>query len=904
MRLKFLAVLPCLLFLPSLALPEEPAVRFFETKIRPVLAEHCWSCHGPNKQRGGLRFDSRQGMLAEGDHGPAVMPGEPDKSFLLHAVRQNGEIKMPPKGKLTPEAIHDLATWIKMGAPWPAVNVPVATESWRSHWAFQPVRNPAAPTPKDRSWRRNSIDDFILDGLESNGLQPADRAPPRTLVRRLSFDVIGLPPTPTEVDEYVRDAAVDPEAATTRLVDRLLASPHYGERWGRHWLDVARYADTKGYVFFEEPNFPWASTYRDYVIESLNRDLPYDRFVLEQLAADHLDLGQDRRPLRALGFLTLGGRFMSNQHDILDDRIDVVTRGLLGLTVTCARCHDHKYDPVSQRDYYALYGVFASCAEPTVPPLYEPPPTTDEYVKFDKELKAREQKLTEFVKAKHSELVTGARQRVAEYLLAAQAAQDAPNTEEFMLIADGRDLNPTMIARWQSYLKRRAQTHDPVFAPWYALATLPKPEFSQSAAQVLAQVKGPINARVAMALAAPVKDLADVAQRYAALLLEVDKKWQNVKEAARLDDPADEELRQVFYAPDAAANIALLPYGDLSLLPDRASQGKLQELRKALEQWRSTGAGAPPRAMVLEDLTTPVEPYVFLRGNPNNRGPVVPRQFLTVLAGPKPAPSQKGSGRLELARAIATRDNPLTARVIVNRIWAHYFGAGLVRTPSDFGLRGEAPSHPELLDHLANAFMAEGWSMKKLHRRLLLSATYRQSSQASQAALLRDPDNRFLARMPRRRLDFEATRDALLAVAGRLQPTLGGPSAKDLFASNRRTLYGFLDRLNVPGLYRTFDFPSPDATSPQREDTTIAPQALFLMNHPFVVRCAQGVMRRPAVTSLKDEAAKIEQIYGVLFGRAPTPEEHAFGQEYLTSGGTWDRFVHALLQCNEFVWLD
>ncbi len=723
----------------------------------------------------------------------------------------------------------------------------------KRHWAFQPVRRPNPPAVRDTAWARTPVDRFILAKLEEKGLGPSPPADRRTLIRRATFDLLGLPPTPAEVAAFEADPAPD---AFARLIDRLLASPHYGERWGRYWLDVARYADTKGYVFFEEAEFPWAWTYRDYVIRAFNDDLPYDRFILEQLAADRLPPRKDRRPLTALGFVTLGGRFMNNAHDILDDRIDVVSRGLMGLTVGCARCHDHKFDPITQRDYYALYGVFASCAEPTVPPLFADPPNTKEYAAFAKELQAREMKLKDFVRAKHEELVKSAQVRVAEYLMAAHAQRDQPTTEEFMLIADGTDLNPTMIVRYQKHLERTRSARDPVWQVWHALADLPEKEFAAKAPALCTALAAkrdsarPINPLVTPRFAdKPPRTLAETAKRYAELLNRAEKLWQEaLKEATSakrpaptaLADSAQEELRQAFHGPDAPANVALLPYGDLSLLPDRPSQGKLQELKKAVEQWRASGPGAPPRAMVLEDLPTPYQPRVFRRGNPNNPGEAVPRQFVEVLSANTGQPFRNGSGRLELARAIASNDNPLTARVLVNRLWQHHFGRGLVTTPSDFGLRSDPPSHPELLDYLASEFVASGWSIKAIHRQIMLSAAYQQGDDDRSACRRVDPENTLLWRMVPRRLDLEATRDALLAVAGRLSPTLGGPSVKDLTstAATRRTLYGHLDRLNVPALYRTFDFPNPDATSPQRDNTTVAPQALFLMNHPFAIDCA------------------------------------------------------------------
>jgi hypothetical protein len=909
----------CLLSWPLLTVAASPE-EFFEARVRPVLAEHCWSCHGPAKQRTGLRLDSRAALLRGGDHGPAVVPGDPDNSLLVKAVRRAGDVKMPPKTPLPSAAVEALAAWVKMGAPWPqgrAAAGPVADDAWKRHWAFQPVRDPPPPAVRDTRWPRTTVDRFILAKLEEKGLTPSPEADRRTLIRRLSFDLLGLPPELAEVDAFVNDPAPD---AYERLVDRLLASPHYGERWGRHWLDVARYADTKGYVFFQESDFPWAYTYRDYVIRAFNEDLPYDRFLVEQLAADRLPLGADKRPLTALGFLTLGGRFLNNDQDILDDRIDVVCRGLLGLTVTCARCHDHKFDPILQQDYYSLYGVFASSVEPTVPPLFQEPPRTDEYAKFEKELRAREQKLIEFVQAKHAELVSAAKARSAEYLLAAHALRGQPSTEDFMLIADGGDLNPRMLQRWQAYLRRTRQGHDPVWAPWHALADLPEKDFAARAAELCARLgqpdpARPINPVVAKAFAGrPPGSLKEAAQRYGELLNAADKLWQEAVQRgpapAGLPDPAEEELRQVFYGPDAPPNVAMNPVGDLDLLPDRPSQAKLQELRKAVETWRVTGPGAPPRAMVLEDAPTPYQPRVFLRGNPNNPGEAVPRQFLGVLAGDRRRPFEHGSGRLDLARAIADRGNPLTARVLVNRVWLHHFGQGLVRTPSDFGLRSDPPSHPDLLDHLATAFMNGGWSVKKLQRLIALSAAYRQRSDDRPECRRVDPENVLLWKANRQRLDFETTRDALLAMAGTLDGTVGGPSVKNVtdLSARRRTVYGYLDRLNVPGLYRTFDFPSPDATNPQRAATTVPQQALFLMNNPFVLECARKLVRRPEVAAEPDVGRRVERLYRLVYGRAPAAEETALAREFVGAApGTpvaWERYAQALLLANEFVFVD
>src|SRR5579885_560826 len=414
--------------LPAAAEPAKPATpaeaaEFFEKRVRPVLVENCQACHGDKKQRGGLRLDSRAALLKGGENGPAVAPGDPGKSRLIQAVRHAGDLKMPPKKQLPAEAVEALAAWVKMGAPWPetpqaAQGDPLSPAAARDrHWAFRPVRKPVLPAVRHEGWVRTPVDRFILARLEEKGHRPAPPADRRTLLRRITFDLIGLPPTPEEVDAFLNDPSPD---AYEKVVDRLLASPHYGERWGRHWLDVARYADTKGYVFTDERRFPFSYTYRDWVIRSLNEDLPYDQFVLQQLAADQLLPltlssppaaggegrvgGDDKRSLAAMGFLTLGRRFLNNPHDIIDDRIDVVCRGLMGLTVACARCHDHKYDPISQKDYYALYGVFASSVEPKELPVLMEPTPSPAYRAYEKELAVLQKAVDDYREAHKAEL--------------------------------------------------------------------------------------------------------------------------------------------------------------------------------------------------------------------------------------------------------------------------------------------------------------------------------------------------------------------------------------------------------------------------------------------------------------------------------------------------------------------
>jgi hypothetical protein len=923
MRAALLAALGFLLFNPAVgrAAPNPEAVEFFEKKVRPVLASHCLACHGPAKQRGGLRLDSRAALLEGGDSGPAVVPGQPERSLLLRAVRHSGELKMPPKKKLAPGAVEALALWVKRGAPWPAgaASAPATSsvaEARKQHWSFRPVRAGPPPAVKGADWCRTPVDQFIVARLEEKGLTPSVEADKRTLLRRVYFDLLGLPPTPEAVADFLADRRPD---AYERLVDRLLASPHYGERWGRHWLDVARYADTKGYVFTQERRFPYSYTYRDYVIRAFNDDLPYDTFLLHQLAADQLPLGEDPAPLAAMGFLTLGRRFLNNPHDIIDDRIDVTMRGLQGLTVACARCHDHKFDPIPTRDYYSLYGVFASSVEPADLPLLVKPGRSAALAASTKELEAREAKVNQPLRERHAELLPAFRARAADYLLAAEGKP-------------GRgDFQRALLARWRAFLRQTRKTHHPVLAPWHAFAALPAGEFARRAPAVAAKVAAnsdpgkPINPAGTKALAgAAPKSLAEVARRYGELFASADRQWQEALSRARtagmpppkaLADSAWEQVRRVLYGAGSPVNI---PPAEIERYLDRAMRNRLTPLRKRVKQWKATGPGAPPRAMVLRDAPVPHNPRVLVRGNPNNPGVSVPRQYLEVIAGEGRKPFTRGSGRLELGRALADPNNPLTARVMVNRVWQHHFGEGLVRTPSDFGLRGEPPTHPELLDYLADSFVKHGWSVKKLHRLILLSAAYRQRSEDGPKGLALDPENRLLWRMNRRRLEFEPLRDALLAAAGRLDLQVGGPPVDVTGApsSPRRSVYGFIDRQNLPGLFRTFDLASPDSSTARRHTTTVPQQALFLMNSPFLVEQARAFAGRPDVAGPKGDEARVQRLHWLAYGRPADAEEVALGLAFVKEAAgevgkpgapklsPWEQYAQVLLLANEFSFVD
>jgi cytochrome c553 len=760
---------------------------FFEAKVRPLLVAHCLECHGVDKHKAGLRLDRRDVMLKGSETGPVVVPGKPDLSPLIEAIRYEGDVQMPPKGKLKDHEIAALTEWVKRGAIWPeprrglsALAVassttgasPVAASARaraRSFWSFQPVADPVPPAVANDAWPSSPIDRFILAKLEQNGLSPAPPADRPTLIRRASFDLIGLPPTVEDIDTVVRDQA---PGAFGRVVDRLLASPHYGERWGRYWLDLARYGEDQAHSF--QPRlYPGGFRYRDWLVRAINGDMPYDRFITEQIAGDLLD-GPDRLGrLAALGFFACGPVYYGdrNKLDQYADRIDTLTRSFLGLTVACARCHDHKYDPIPTADYYALAGVFASTEYVEAP--VGRPEQIEAYNKAQAGIQAKDREITSFLKA--------------------QAER----------------------------LKQKTSVN---------------------------------------------------------------------------------QLKQVE-----------------RLLPADA-RAKLKVLRAELVGLKKKAPPKYPVVHTLGEAPQATEMHVLLRGNPEAPGPKVPRRFLSILGG-EGSPFQYGSGRLELARAVASAENPLTARVMVNRIWQHHFGRGLVGTSSNFGALGQRPSHPELLDWLAHRFAASGWSQKTLHRAIMLSAVYQQSSRLDSEGFAKDPENTLLWRMNRRRLDVEAWRDAMLAVAGRLDARLGGPSVGlDAPGNERRTFYAAISRHDLAWMLRLFDFPDPNITSGGRVETTVPLQQLFALNSEFMAASARAVAARLRAASQpgRDDAERIKTVYLLLFGRSPTEHERQLGLAYLRAyepaaarapgsgaiSSRWERYTHALLATNEFAFID
>jgi hypothetical protein len=667
------------------------------------------------------------------------------------------------------------------------------------------------------------------------------------------------------------------------VIDRLLASQQYGEQWGRHWLDVARYSDTKGYVYAREQRFwlhAWA--YRDWVVKSLNEDLPYDRFLLLQIAADQI-APDDKSSQAAMGFLTLGRRFLGVTHDIIDDRIDVVTRGTMGLTVSCARCHDHKYDPIPTRDYYSLYGVFQNCTERLVP-LTKPESADAAQQAFQQELQKREEKLANLLAQRRREAADRARARVADYLMAQLELHKYPE-EGFDQVLAKDDIMPAFVRRWQQYLAEAKRLNDPVFRPWFAFAELTAEDFSQRAGEITAaiakQEAGPVHPLVLAQFQEPPQSIREVADRYGKLLSLVESDWQaglqqakaaSVAPPAALPDAAAEQLRSVLYGPAAPSEVPDEGIVHVESFFDLAACEELWRVQSERDNWLIQSPQSPPHALVLNDRSPMQSAYVFKRGRPANQGEEAPRQFLELLAGPSRQPFTKGSGRMELAQAIVDPLNPLTARVMVNRVWLHHFGAGLVRTPSDFGTRAEPPSHPELLDWLTTRFIDDGWSLKRLHRRIMLSEAYQRSSHdsADAAQLTKateaDPENRLLWRANSRRLSFEELRDSLFAASGDLDRSVGGKPA-DLFASSfkRRTLYGQIDRQFLPSTLRVFDFANPDLHIPQRTETMVPQQALFFLNDPLLVGRAQAIVRRLPTDNTLEE--RIQHLYQIVYQR-------------------------------------
>ena len=886
---------------------------FFETRVRPVLVENCYKCHsqGAEKIKGGLVLDSRDGVMKGGDTGPAVVPGNLEKSLLIKAVRYTDkDFAMPPADKKLPEnVIRDLEQWVKMGAPDPRTEGVSAKamyaadmEQAKKHWAYKPVVKPAVPEPADPDrWAQNAVDKFILASLQAKSLATSPRADRITLIRRAMFDLHGLPPTQQEVDEFVNDPSAN---AWANLIDRLLASPRYGERWGRYWLDLAKYADTTGPVNNGRDNrYLWSWTYRDWVIRAVNEDLPYDQFILKQIAADKLNLDQPR-DLAAMGYLTLGNRFGGNSpNDVIDDRIDLIGKSTMALTLACARCHDHKFDPIPTKDYYSLHGVFNSCSEPKEGPPLEPIQETTGYKDYLRQLADREAALAGYEEKIERDLIAETRGKVGDYLLALHEQQRFTNNNrafrEFLL---GRKLLPNTVNAWREFLKGKSRQSS-VFGPWIAFEALSEAEFATKGRELAAKFAAntdkvkPLNPNLAKLFSSAPANLGQVAARYTTMFASVTKQWEGVvagyesrKKSSSdpgaapsgLPDKNLEQLRLVLYDKGSPTFLDEKRVRDF-IQGDNNLRNQRNQLIRTVNDVKSTHPSSPARAHVMYDNEKARDSYVMIKGNQGNRGPVVPRQFPEIAAGPDRQPFKNGSGRLEFAQAIVSKDNPLTARVAVNRAWLHHFGEGLVPTPDDFGVRSEPPTHPEMLDYLAAKFVEDGWSLKSLHRLMMLSATYQQSSEENPRFAQIDPGNKYYWQMNRRRLDFEALRDTILYIGGKLDTTVGGPGVpldREPYPT-RRTVYGYLDRAQLPNMHRAFDFANPDLTTGKRSQTIVPQQALFMMNSPLVVEQARNLTLRPDFKGMARAEDRIKLLYKLTYQREPSEIEMDLALDYV-----------------------
>jgi len=824
-------------------------IEFFEKNVRPVLAERCYECHGAHKHQNGLRLDSRAAVIRGSDYGKVVEPGNPSASKLIKAVNHVAGVEaMPKKGdKLPAPQLAALEQWISMSLPWPAEKeladhaAPKADPM--QHWAFKPVQKPALPA----GFNGNPIDAFVGAKLKAAGLDFAAPADPSTLTRRLYLSLTGLPPTLEDLQKKR-----DPQS----VVNELLATSAYGERWARVWLDVVRYADTNGYQVAGRSNFyPYAYTYRDWIVKSLNADMPYDQFVSYQLAADRITSATPNSPhLAALGFYNVGERFINDRVLITDDRIDVVGRGLLGLTIGCARCHDHKFDPIPSRDYYAMYSIFNSTDEPEEPAMPIIGKTGDAKQAADYEVKVAEitKKALDFKKKVYDELRSP--EQLASYLAFAQESQNMDKDAAFRGRAGQLKLRDNVAFKWKSFLKRYALSAKPhpAFVAWKRYAEA-KPEQFAAIAQELAKPETGSDAIIAAEIAkASPKSPQDVAACYSRLFAE-----------GKLD-------AKLMQDPLCPLSVPVEQMDGFFTRKDRDVVVKNENERTKLD---STHPGAPPRAMVLLDKPKPQDGRIFVRGNPARQGEPAPRAWLTMFGGEK---FTDGSGRLELAKHIASKDNPLTARVIVNRVWMQHFGRPLVSQPSDFGVQTPKPVQAELLDYLAATFMENGWSLKKLHTLILTSRTYQQSSHATPEKLTNDAENDLLSRFNRQRLDYETMRDAILAVTGELDAAKQGGRAIELTAKDadtRRTLYLKVDRYDQASVPAMFDFANPDGHSPQRFNTTVPQQALFLMNSPFMRARADAVAKATPLAGTTLDSEAIRAMYHRILARDPRPDE-------------------------------
>jgi Protein of unknown function (DUF1549)/Protein of unknown function (DUF1553)/Planctomycete cytochrome C len=920
----------------AIARAQTPAeLELFEKNARPLFVEKCEGCHNAKLKSGGFDLSSPAAIKEAASMGIFGTAADPEKSPILKALTYEGQIKMPPQGKLAAESIAAVREWVAAGAPIPKVTPsagdslagtgvrPVAlrgviTDADKNFWAFKPISKAAPPEPKQKDWAVNPIDAFILANLEKNGLKPAPQADKTTLLRRATFDLTGLPPTEKELQDFLADKSPN---AFEKVVDRLLASLRYGERWGRHWLDVMRYADSTGSD--EDHRYPHAWRYRDYVVQAFNDDMSYNQFVREQLAGDILaadpNSGVGYRGIVATGFLALGKKALAQKdlplkrYDVVDDQIDVTSKAFLGLTVACARCHDHKFDPIATRDYYQLAAVFASTLSyangATGDPIQTPLAPPGEFEAFKKQwaaynaIERRVAAIIDFDKdaQKHRD---AAEKTIATSMMAAYRIYS--KGEAVADVAASTKLDEKQLTRWVAYLK---DGKGPELAKWRAatdanrkeIAAEYQEEFRRSAYQYDQDLSWWKQAQGSF------PNAGKIAGPHPRMSAEKDPFFVAIwQDGGPLHRSRDEQMA--------------------SLSPEKAKQAQAL-LAQAAEMEKTLPTKEVPMACAVKEGTQMLQ-TVFVRGDYHSAGDAVEPTAPAILQLYAPAPFAKTkSGRLELADWIVDPRNPLPSRVMANRIWQGHFGDGLVRTPDNYGRLGERPSNPELLDYLAKTFVENGWSIKKMNRLIMLSRTYQMSAAYDEATKAKDPENRLLSHFPRQRLSIEEIRDAYLAMGGDLDLTMGGTldpgvgtdgetSAGRISMNpektNRRSIYLPLRRSNLPTLYTLFDFG--DATTPEghRSPTTVATQALFVMNSPLVIReaknIADGVLRQE-----KQDKRRVEEIYLRVLDRRPDANEIDQGLSYLTSlrhkwndiddEKAWTSLTHALMASNEFIFV-
>ena len=918
----FLLGLSCLsgalLAQSSAGTPEQK--EFFESRIRPVLAQNCFACH-TNSQMGGLRLDSREGVIKGGKSGPAVVPGDPEKSMMITAIRQTTEIKMPKNGHLTDAQIADLTAWVKDGAVWPEVEKAGSVKGYmirpdqRKFWSFQPLTKPLVPKVKDAAWPLTDIDRFVLANLEKEGLKPSPAADRRTLLRRVSYDLTGLMPTYEEVQAFENDKSPN---AYEKVVDRLIASPHYGEMWARHWMDVTRYAEDDYRIAqkdMHKERYKSAYTYRDWVIHALNTDMSFDTFVKAQLAGDLMDEKVRDQMIPGLGLNGLGvWQFNDNppaieRADEWNDKVDATSKALLGLTVGCARCHDHKYDPIPQKDYYRFAGVFASTNYHAYP--LAPKNVVDEYEAKKKELEEKEKQIKEFQDQLSSLQAQVLFSQTEQYMVAAWRV----GTERHATvasIAENAKLDPEMLDRWMRFLKKKPGNYS-YLIEWQKMIAA---RGSEDKAKTLAHdfyVKAvEIDKQHAKLKAENEEQLAklkDPNEKFDPMPNGIKRKLiQHQIDLKGMDREASYLWRDMFEIdlPDSVGN----PNAEdekqpgLFKLTDWALQRRLNpefsayiDRSKAdIEAFKKAMPPEYPMAAGLEDTKEPSDLKIFLRGSPYAFGEDAPRAFLSILSEGEPKPFTQGSGRLELAEDIVKQ--PIAMRVIVNRIWRWHMGTGIVDTPNNFGFAGDRPSNPELLDYLTSEFVAEGMSWKKLTKEIVMSRTYQLSSAPNETNLAKDAANRFYWRANRRRLEAEGIWDGLLSAAGKLDlSTVGGASAELDSKMNRRGLYGAVSRV-FPNEFQTlFDLPIPTLSAERRYTTNVALQRLFFLNNDFAHKQAAALAER--VRPAGNDEAQVRKAFEIVYQREPAAEELAVSREVPIESLCW-----ALLSSNEFLFLN